>query len=154
MFTIGAFAIILDDAERVLLCHRRDVDLWNLPGGGVEAGETPWEAVVREVREETGFEVTVERLQGVYAKPETDDVVFSFLCMIRGGAIIMNDEADRIDWFDSDDLPPNTSPKQRERIHDALARADGVVLRAQFGPSSAERFRHFGQGAHAVDRSD
>jgi len=37
MFTIGAFAIIFDDAGRVLLCHRRDIDVWNLPGGGVES---------------------------------------------------------------------------------------------------------------------
>lgn len=141
-FTIGAFAIILDAEDRVLLCHRRDIDLWNLPGGGVEAGETPWEAVVREVREETGFEVAVERLQGIYVKPETDDLVFSFICAIRGGAITLNDEADRIDWFAKDDLPPNTSPKQQARILDALAPAEKVVLRAQFGPSSAERLRH------------
>ena len=44
---IGVFAIILDDGGRVLLCHRRDQDLWNLPGGGLESGETPWEALGR-----------------------------------------------------------------------------------------------------------
>lgn len=54
MFSIGAFAIILDEQSRVLLCHRRDFDVWNLPGGGVENGELPTEAVIREVREETG----------------------------------------------------------------------------------------------------
>ena len=36
MFTLGAFTIILDEHERVLLCHRRDHDLWNLPGGRLE----------------------------------------------------------------------------------------------------------------------
>ncbi len=41
MFTIGAFAIILDSQQRVLLCHRRDIDQWNLPGGGVMSGEAP-----------------------------------------------------------------------------------------------------------------
>jgi ADP-ribose pyrophosphatase YjhB (NUDIX family) len=51
-----AFATIFDDKRRVLLCRRRDIDAWNLPGGGVEAGETPWHAAVREVREEVGLE--------------------------------------------------------------------------------------------------
>lgn len=41
MFSIGAFAVIFDDRQRVLLCHRRDMDAWNLPGGGVESGELP-----------------------------------------------------------------------------------------------------------------
>jgi 8-oxo-dGTP pyrophosphatase MutT (NUDIX family) len=36
------------------LCHRRDLDLWNLPGGGVQSGELPTEAVIRETQEETG----------------------------------------------------------------------------------------------------
>jgi 8-oxo-dGTP diphosphatase len=153
-FTIGAFAIVFDDEDRVLLCHRRDIDLWNLPGGGVETGETPWDAAVREVREETGFEVMVQRLQGVYVKPETDDVVFSFICVIRGGIATLNDEADRIDWFGKGELPPNTSLKQRERILDALTRVNDMVLHAQFGPSSAERLGHHRRGAPAEDSND
>ena len=52
MFTIGAFAIIVNTQQHVLLCHRRDMDQWNLPGGGVMHGETPWQAVIREVQEE------------------------------------------------------------------------------------------------------
>jgi len=46
MFKIGVFAIITDNQGRVLLCHRRDHDLWNLPGGGVETGESPWDAQI------------------------------------------------------------------------------------------------------------
>lgn len=40
-FSIGAFAIIFDERSRVLLCHRQDFELWNLPGGDVESGEVP-----------------------------------------------------------------------------------------------------------------
>jgi 8-oxo-dGTP pyrophosphatase MutT (NUDIX family) len=54
MFRLGAFAVILDEAGDVLLCHRRDLDVWNLPGGRVEQGESPWQAAVRETREEVG----------------------------------------------------------------------------------------------------
>jgi len=52
LFTIGAFAFIFNEQGRILLCHRRDLNVWNLPGGGVESGELPTEAVVREVRED------------------------------------------------------------------------------------------------------
>lgn len=62
MFTVGVFAIIFNNQKNVLLCHRPDYNLWNLPGGCMEAGETPWEAVTREVKEEVGLEVEVERL--------------------------------------------------------------------------------------------
>ena len=44
-FRIGAFAIIFDGRDEALLCLREDRDLWNLPGGRVELGEAPWEAV-------------------------------------------------------------------------------------------------------------
>src|SRR5215831_12976307 len=86
-FTIGVFATVLDVTGRVLLVHRTDCDWWCQPGGGMESGETPWEGVIREVREETGFEVAVERLAGVYSwAPRKDEVIFSFVCRITGGA--------------------------------------------------------------------
>ena len=48
-FHIGAFAIIFDGRDEALLCLREDLNIWNLPGGRVERGEAPWEAV------ETGY---------------------------------------------------------------------------------------------------
>ena len=52
LFAIGAFAFIFAQHGHILLCYRRDLNVWNLPGGGVESGELPTEAVVREVRED------------------------------------------------------------------------------------------------------
>ena len=108
MFTIGAFAIILDEHQHVLLCHRRDIDRWNLPGGGVMHGETPWQGVVREVQEETGLHVVANKLLGVYTDTSRDDIVFSFLCSITGGEITLNDEADAIAYFSFEQLPAHT----------------------------------------------
>jgi ADP-ribose pyrophosphatase YjhB (NUDIX family) len=136
MFSIGAFAIIFDENGKVLLSHRRDMDMWNLPGGGVEAKEMPNEAVIREVKEETGLDVTLERLVGVYGKVEKDELVFAFVCRVTGGQLILTDEADQHNYFAVDEIPTNTSPKQVERIHDAIKQNTQPVFRRQIAPST------------------
>lgn len=137
-FTIGVFGMIFDEQGRILLCHRTDVDLWNLPGGSMEHGEAPWDGAKREVKEETGFDVEISKLVGVYSKSDQNDIVFSFLCRVVGGEITLNEEADRIEYFALDALPPNTSPKQVERILEAAKDPKDLILRVQTGKSSFE----------------
>jgi len=141
VFAIGAFAIIFDDRCHVLLCHRRDMDLWNLPGGGVESGELPTEAVVREVKEETGLDVAVVHLVGVYGKVDKDEIVFSFVCRVVGGQLLTTDEADAHKYFHPQHLPHNTLPKHMERIEDALQARAEPVFRRQTVPSTREHLR-------------
>jgi 8-oxo-dGTP diphosphatase len=136
LFTIGVFGIIFDDRQRVLLCHRRDYDLWNLPGGGMEKGESPWDGVLREVMEETGLKVEIIKLLGIYSKPDVNEIVFSFLCKPIAGKLTLNDEADKIEYFEIDKLPSNTSPKQVERIKDALKDNESVIFKTQTGKSA------------------
>ena len=141
MFTIGAFAVIFDELGRVLLCHRRDFDFWNLPGGGVANGELPTEAVIREVREETGLDVAVVRLVGVYGKADKDELVFAFICRILGGHLTITDEASECQYFKIEHIPINTSPKQVERIHDAVKSSGQLVFRRQTAPSTQEMLK-------------
>ncbi len=67
---VAAYAVIVDETSRVLLAHwnegRRGA--WTLPGGGLEAGEDPEDAVRREVREETGFDAQVDELLGIHSR--------------------------------------------------------------------------------------
>ncbi len=137
-FTIGIFGIIFDEQKRALLCHRRDYDLWNLPGGGMEHGESPWDGLKREVMEETGLEVEIYKLAGVYSKPDKNEVVFSFICKPTGGKITLNDEADQIEYFEIGKLPPNTSPKQVERINDAMKNSELTIFKIQTGKSTID----------------
>jgi 8-oxo-dGTP diphosphatase len=131
LFAIGAFAIIFNDDGEVLLCHRRDMDAWNLPGGGLEHGELPDEGVIREVCEETGLKVVVDRLVGVYGKPGRSDLVFAFVCRVIGGLLCETEESDDCKFFAPEDLPSNTLLKHAERIWDALHGEKQTIFRRQ-----------------------
>ena len=63
---LGVDAAIFDDKGRILLLRRSDDDQWSLPCGWVEVGESPVEAIIREVKEETGLDVKPTHILGVY----------------------------------------------------------------------------------------
>ncbi len=137
-FAIGVFGVIFNEKEEILLCHRRDYDLWNLPGGTLEGGESVAECMLREIKEETGLDAEIVKLIGVYSKKEKNNIAFSFVCKVVGGEITLNDEADQIEYFSLDKFPSNMSPKQVERIKDALEYPDDVIFKIQTGKSSIE----------------
>ena len=137
-FTVGCFGMIFSEKGEILLCHRNDMDLWNLPGGMMESGETPEQCVLREIKEETCVDAKVSRLAGIYVKPDQDDIVFSFECRIVSGEPTTSDEAQEVRYFSVDALPSNTSPKQVVRILDALQNPDTTLLLTQTGKSSRE----------------
>src|SRR5207248_2824147 len=113
-FRIAVSALIFD-RERVLLALRRDIDWWNLPGGGMEVGETVDEALLREVAEETGLEVEIEQLVGVYSKPQKQEIVLAFRCQITGGTLRATEETSECRYFLRDELPDNSLHRPRKR---------------------------------------
>jgi len=76
-------------------------------------------------------------------KADKDELVFSFACRVTGGQLSLTDEADACQYFDLGDIPPNTSPKQVARIHDALDASAPPVFRRQAGPSTREMLQHY-----------
>src|SRR5215469_5268091 len=137
-FRIAVSALLFDE-HRVLLAHRRDIDWWNLPGGGMELGETVEDAVKREVLEETGLEVEVEQLVGVYSKPQKQEVVLAFRCRKVGGVLTETEEVSECCYFLPDALPVNTLPKHRQRIQDALLGQERAIIRNQLSSTEEDQ---------------
>ena len=68
MPSFGASAVVINSGK-VLLIQREDFEVWGLPGGSVDPGESVAQTAVREVREETGIEITLIRMVGIYSSP-------------------------------------------------------------------------------------
>ena len=110
-------------------------------GGGVEPGESVRQAVVREVREETGLDVEPLRLIGVYSDPAHHQIVTYpdgnvihyvssvFECAVRGGTLTCCPETLELGWFDPEALPEDIMLISTVRIRDALARQVGAFVR-------------------------
>ena len=110
IYTIGVFALIFNAEGQLLLAHRNDSDLWDLPGGGLDPDETPEEGVIREVREEVKLEVVVDHVSGIYRKSYDNDLMIAFVCKITAGKPGSSNEAREVRFFDVDKLPENTIP--------------------------------------------
>ena len=146
LFTPSVAAIVLDGAGRILLQHRTDHDLWGLPGGLLEPGEHPAEAVAREVKEETGVDVVPERVVGSFfffmAYPQGDQVNainITFACRVVGGKLEADGEESRdVGYFALHDLPENTVAFHHARIQAALKRTVPYFEDAFIHPDTCE----------------
>lgn len=91
----GVAAIVPDREERTLMVRRRDTGRWQLPSGIIEPGENPADALVREVEEETGLTVSVDRIAAVLGRrrvtydngDECEYVTTVFRCSATGGVL-------------------------------------------------------------------
>ncbi len=97
-------AVIKDDAGRLLLIkrgHEPAAGRWSIPGGRIEAGESDVDALVREVREETGLEVAAGRLLGAVQRPGLAGAVVDirdYLAVVTGGELAAGDDAADARW--------------------------------------------------------
>jgi ADP-ribose pyrophosphatase YjhB (NUDIX family) len=133
-------AVVADGDGRVLLQRRSDNGLWGLPGGSVEIGESVSAAIVREVKEETGLTVAVERLVGVYSDPAFQIVRYPdgnvvhyistlFACQILEGNLQTCAESLDLQFFDPANLPEDMLAMHRIRVLDAMANRPTAFVR-------------------------
>ena len=138
---LGCSAMLFDEKrEKILLTRRTDNGQWCLPGGGVDPGESVAEACAREMLEETGLEVRVGRLLGVYSNPhrlvEYQDgnrcqiIALNFEVEQIGGALGLSSETTDYGFFSPAEIEGmDLMEHHRERIADALAEREEAFVR-------------------------
>ncbi|GAB1643843.1 NUDIX hydrolase [Krasilnikovia sp. MM14-A1259] len=123
---VAVTAFVLDRQDRVLLIRRTDNGLWALPGGAQEFGEYIADAAVRETKEESGIDIEVDGLIGIYTNPNhvvaysDGEVRQQFSICFRGhylgGTPQPSDESSEVRWVprsDLDSVPINPSMRLR-----------------------------------------
>ena len=107
---------------RILLVQERSDGRWCMPGGWADVGDLPSAVVVREVWEESGFQVAPRKVLGVYdANRSGTPLEFYhaykviFLCELEGGNARPSDETSDVDFFSFDNLPPLSANRTNER---------------------------------------
>ncbi len=169
-------AIIHND--QILLTKRKDFGVWCLPGGHVDTGESVTQAAIRETIEETGLEVQLNRLVGIYSIPKARawvNLIVLFVGEPIGGALrAQEDEVLEMAYFNFDAIPDSLLWGHQQRILDALnGNGGGSVwlqhvpfdsvtnrqelyrLRDQSGLSGEEFYlQYFGWGDSSSDKQE
>jgi ADP-ribose pyrophosphatase YjhB (NUDIX family) len=137
LLTSAVAAVIRDPAGRVLLCQQSQGHrLWGLPGGRIRHGESPVQAIVRDVREETGAEIDVIDLIGIYqltgdtcGEQLPDLLMHVFRARLTGGDVAVNSPGRicRVAWHDPQALPEPVTATTRAAVADAVAERSGVL---------------------------
>jgi len=105
-FRAAVAAMIFDEQGRILLFkHTYRKYEWGIPAGGLEYGEQPENAIVREFFEETGIQIKVEKLLLAESSIDDHNISLIFLCNIESGIFKESSEISEMKYFDVKDLP-------------------------------------------------
>src|SRR5437773_368521 len=129
-----AVTVVVIHHVRVLLIQREDLKIWALPGGAIEPGESVAQAAIREVYEETGLEVELIRLVGIYARPQWIGSTHSaiFAAHPTGGTLCPQpEEVVALQYASPEQLPEPFLWWHRQPILDALQGVGGSVVWTQ-----------------------
>jgi 8-oxo-dGTP diphosphatase len=118
--SVSVAGIVINASGQVLVIRRRDNGHWQPPGGVLELDETFEQGVVREVAEETGAHVAIERLSGVYKNMTSGIVAIAFRCLLLTEPAEQTQEAAEVSWINPADIPRVMTPTFAARVLDAL----------------------------------
>ena len=132
--SVSVAGIVVREDDRVLVIKRDDNGNWEAPGGILELDESFESGVQREVLEETGLAVAVERLTGVYKNLTHGIVALVYRCRPVGGEPHATEEAREIRWMTKEEVQSAMTPAFGVRVLDAFEEApqsrahDGINL--------------------------
>ncbi|MFE4514259.1 NUDIX hydrolase [Kitasatospora sp. NPDC056783] len=120
LHSVSVAGVVVREDGRVLAIRRADNGTWEPPGGVLELDEAIEDGVRREVYEETGIKVGVERLTGVYKNLSRGIVALVFRCRPESGAERLSDEAIEVDWLTPAEASEWMAEVYAVRVLDAL----------------------------------
>lgn len=129
--------------NKILLTKREDFETWIMPSGGVEDGESIGQAAIRETKEETGLDVELTKLVGIYSRLGNMPSVHAVLFIAKpiGGEIKCQEgETIAVEWFAFDEIPSPLSLGQRKKIEDVMEGISGTAVSHEINvPSLPEK---------------
>ena len=144
--SVSVAAAIVNDAGQVLAIRRRDNSRWEPPGGVLELDETIEDGLRREVREETGLEIEIERLTGIYKNMPRGIIALVFCCRPAAGSLRLGEETLDASWLSPAQLAERMAPAYAIRLLDAIRQGpalirshDGIDLLSTDGGSDTTR---------------
>lgn len=127
----GASALVLNEKGEVLITQRQDLQIWVFPGGAISEKEIPEEAAKREVEEETGIKIEIQRLVGIYVTdhPLRKSITLFFLAKKTGGRIKrQKGEVLRVRWVKKQALSKFLSKRHYQRLKEAFSNEKRIKL--------------------------
>ena len=140
---LAVIVAVINDGK-ILLTKREDFEVWCLPGGAVEDGESLAEGAIREAKEETGLDVELTRLVGVYSRigggmHDVHAVLYDAK-PIGGELRIQPNETIEVAYFPFDQLPEELLMGHKTRIHDAIQQLSGMSVRQEIKISDTRNY--------------
>ncbi|MFE7193184.1 NUDIX hydrolase [Kitasatospora sp. NPDC057541] len=133
LHSVSVAGVVVREDGRVLAIRRADDGTWEPPGGVLEVAEAVEDGVRREVFEETGIKVGVERLTGVYKNVSRGIVALVFRCGPEGGSERLSEESTAVDWLTPGEVCDRMAEVYAVRVLDALRHSVEPCVRAHDG---------------------